>query len=126
MMQDLRASELLKRPEINYTALQHCQPESLPALAWLHAEQVTIQAKYAGYIDRQQEDIAKLKKQENLKLPIEFDYYNISGLSAELSEKLTKIRPATIAQAARIDGITPAALSLITVYLKKQKACVNA
>ena len=86
------------------------------------AEQVAIQAKYAGYIDRQQTEINRTQRYEHLKLPEDVDYAAVSGLSNEVSEKLRKQRPQTLGQAARIPGITPAAISLLLVHLKKKSA----
>jgi tRNA uridine 5-carboxymethylaminomethyl modification enzyme len=83
------------------------------------AEQVEIQIKYAGYIQRQEEQVARLKKLEGMRLPIEVNYKNIQGLSTEVKEKLSRIRPLSIGQASRISGITPAALSILMVYLRK-------
>ena len=80
-----------------------------------------IQSKYAGYIERQQTDIARLQKHENTPIPEAFDYQLVSSLSNEVIQKLTQIKPATIAQAGRISGVTPAALSLLLVHLKKQR-----
>jgi len=83
------------------------------------AEQVEIQIKYAGYIERQKEEIAKTQRHEMTLLPPEFDYSQISGLSNEVVAKLTDSRPETLGKASRISGITPAAISLLLVYLKK-------
>jgi tRNA uridine 5-carboxymethylaminomethyl modification enzyme len=83
------------------------------------SEQIEIQTKYAGYIARQQDDIAKKKRNENTLIPIDFDYKQISGLSNEVVAKLEDARPETIGKASRISGITPAAVSLLLVYLKK-------
>lgn len=121
---DCRASDLLKRPEIHYQDVQALSDLNLPELAPAVAEQVEIQSKYAGYIDRQQQDIARLVKHEQTKIPGHFDYTQVSGLSAEVVQKLQHIKPATIAQAGRISGVTPAALSLLLVYLKKQRLSV--
>jgi tRNA uridine 5-carboxymethylaminomethyl modification enzyme len=86
------------------------------------AEQVAIQAKYAGYIDRQQTEINRTQRYEHLKLPDNVDYSLVSGLSNEVSEKLKRQRPETLGQASRIPGITPAAISLLLVHLKKKSA----
>jgi tRNA uridine 5-carboxymethylaminomethyl modification enzyme len=83
------------------------------------AEQVEIQVKYAGYIQRQEEQVARLRKLEEMKLPPGMDYYRIPGLSTEVKEKLNKVRPLSIGQASRISGITPAALSILMICLKK-------
>ena len=84
------------------------------------AEQVEIQVKYAGYIDRQQDEIDKQQRNENTLLPADLDYADVSGLSNEVRLKLNESRPATIGQASRISGITPAAISILLVYLKKR------
>ena len=86
------------------------------------AEQVEIKTKYAGYIDRQQEEIAKLRASEDTKLPEDLDYSAISGLSKEIQFKLGNTRPATLGQAGRIPGVTPAAISLLLIHLKKRSA----
>ena len=83
------------------------------------AEQVEIQAKYQGYIERQQEEIDRSAQQENLKLPQDIDYTKISGLSIEAQQKLTQQQPETLGQAARISGITPATISVLMVYAKR-------
>jgi tRNA uridine 5-carboxymethylaminomethyl modification enzyme len=117
---DCRALDLLKRPEINYTHLQAIAEFNLPELNEAVHLQIEIQSKYAGYIDRQQQDIQKLRKQESTLIPKSFDYQKVSGLSNEIVQKLTKIQPETIGQAARIQGMTPAALSLLLISIKKQ------
>ena len=113
--------ELIRRPEMTYSSLMSI--ESLgPGLADpIAAEQVEIQIKYAGYIARQLDEIAKTQRHENTLLPADFDYSKISGLSNEVVAKLTDARPETIGKAARISGITPAAISLLLVYLKKTR-----
>ena len=85
-------------------------------------QQAEIQIKYQGYIDRQEEDIERLKKQENTKLPVDFDYQQMQGLSNELKQKLLEAKPENIGRASRIPGITPAAISLLLIYLKKHRA----
>ena len=84
-------------------------------------EQLEIQAKYAGYIDRQHDEIARQLRHEETRIPDELVYDQVNGLSAEVSEKLDRIKPQTIGQAARIPGITPAAISILLVHLKKRK-----
>ena len=86
------------------------------------AEQVEIQAKYAGYIDRQRDEIARQRRHEETRLPDDLDYHTVRGLSAEVREKLASHRPATVGQAGRIPGVTPAAISLLLVHLKKRGA----
>ncbi|MBA2710653.1 MAG: tRNA uridine-5-carboxymethylaminomethyl(34) synthesis enzyme MnmG [Tatlockia sp.] len=121
LQQDCRASELIKRPEVNYSDLQGIVELNLPELSKDVAEQIQIQSKYAGYIERQLLEIERQKKHENTKLPDSLDYNSVRGLSTEVIQKLTKIRPATMGQAARISGLTPAALSLLLVHLKKHR-----
>ncbi|RUO28736.1 tRNA uridine-5-carboxymethylaminomethyl(34) synthesis enzyme MnmG [Aliidiomarina sanyensis] len=112
--------ELLRRPEVTYNALMNIESIG-PALADPKAaEQVEIQVKYAGYIKRQEDEIAKQIRHENTKLPLDFNYKSISGLSNEVIAKLSEHKPETIGQAARISGITPAAISMLLVHLKKQ------
>ncbi len=84
------------------------------------AEQVEIRTKYAGYIDRQQEEIARLRASEDTRLPVDIDYLGISGLSKEIQNKLNQARPETLGQASRIPGVTPAAISLLLIHLKKR------
>lgn len=121
LQHDTRAYEVLKRPEIQYSHLLRVAELDLPLLPEAVMEQVEIQNKYAGYIDRQQQDIEKLKKFEETHLPDCFDYAKVRGLSNEVMQKLTKIKPKTLAQAGRISGVTPAALSLLLVHLKKKR-----
>ena len=111
--------ELIRRPEMTYSQLM--QIESVgPGLADpIAAEQVEIQIKYAGYIARQMDEIAKTQRHENTLIPKDMDFSKISGLSNEVVAKLTEARPETIGKASRISGITPAAISLLLVYLKK-------
>lgn len=113
--------DLLKRPELEYADLASLkgEPES-GAVSEQVAEQVQIDAKYSGYIGRQQEDIDRLRAHENTAIPDEFDYLSVEGLSNELKQKLSEAKPQTLARASRIPGVTPAALSLLMVYLKKR------
>ncbi len=120
LQHDCSAAEFLKRPEIQYADLVSKPELNLPELPEDVAEQLEIQNKYAGYIERQQLDIDKLKKQENTRLPEQMDYREVTGLSAEMVQKLNDIKPRSIAQAGRISGVTPAALSLLLVHLKKK------
>jgi tRNA uridine 5-carboxymethylaminomethyl modification enzyme len=93
----------------------------LPVLDEVVTEQVEIQSKYAGYIDRQLQDIEQLRKYENTLLPESLDYALVRGLSSEVRQKLIQIKPNSIAHAGRISGVTPAALSLLLVHLKKNR-----
>ena len=111
--------DLVRRPEVRYEDLMSIEGLG-PAMADKQAaEQIEIQIKYAGYIDRQLDEIEKKKRHENTLIPIDFDFTQISGLSNEVVAKLTDTRPETIGKASRISGITPAAISLLLVYLKK-------
>lgn len=111
--------EMIRRPEMTYAKLMGVASLG-PGLTHAQAaEQVEIQIKYAGYIERQKEEIAKTQRHEMTLLPPEFDYSQISGLSNEVVAKLTDSRPETLGKASRISGITPAAISLLLVYLKK-------
>ena len=112
--------DLLRRPEVEYLPLM--QAAGFEAEAPAVAEQVEILAKYAGYIDRQADEVEKLRASENTALPADFDYAVVSGLSNELRQKLQDIRPQTLGQASRISGMTPAAISLLRIYLKKHSA----
>ncbi|BCG62406.1 MAG: tRNA uridine 5-carboxymethylaminomethyl modification enzyme [Methyloprofundus sp.] len=110
--------ELLRRPEIDIVKLMAFadrQEESLQVL-----QQVEVQAKYAGYIERQQQDIEKAKRYDHLQIPADFDFSLVKGLSNEVREKLTKQRPETLGLASRIPGMTPAAVSLLLIYMKKK------
>jgi len=112
--------DLLRRPELDYArVLQQC-PEFGPAVSDSEViEQIDIQARYHGYLQRQQDAAAKMRTDESQQLPNDIDYASVSGLSAEAREKLQAVRPETIGQAARIPGMTPAALSLLLVHMKK-------
>ena len=113
-------ADLLKRPEIDHAILADIAPPDMPVPEAV-AEQVAIQLKYAGYIDRQQQDIERLRRHERMKIPGDLDFYGVDGLSHEICQKLTDIRPTSLARAGRIPGVTPAALSLLLVHLKKRE-----
>lgn len=115
---DQSLAELLRRPEIAYEHIAEISGERAedPNVAG----QVEIEIKYEGYISRQEDDIERLRRNENTPLPIELDYDVIGGLSNEIKQKLKAVRPETVAQASRIQGVTPAAVSQILVYLKKR------
>ena len=110
--------DLLKRPELAYEDVASLQGHAVanPQVA----EQVEILAKYAGYIDRQQDEVSRLRANSETAIPEDFDYSNIEGLSNEVKQKLTLGKPDTIARASRIQGITPAAISLLLITLKKR------
>ena len=111
--------ELIRRPEMTYAQLMEIENIGPGISDPIAAEQVEIQIKYAGYIARQMDEIAKAQRHENSLLPVDLDFSKISGLSNEVVAKLTEARPETIGKASRISGITPAAISLLLVYLKK-------
>ena len=115
-----RVSELLKMPEIKLTTVLNIVAPELATQDPLVIEQVEIQGKYAGYLDRQQADIDKTLTQQEIRLPDTLDYSNVTGLSNEVLQKFSEHRPGTIGQASRISGVTPAAISLLLVHLKKQ------
>lgn len=117
LSKECSAIDLLKRPNINFSQIAELTGSDVSQLV---GEQIEIGVKYAGYIDRQQDDVAQLKKLEDSLLPIDFDYDGVSGLSREITQKLKDVRPASLAQAGRIPGVTPAAVHLLMVTLKKQ------
>lgn len=112
--------DLIRRPEVNYLDLMAIDGVGPALVDPAAAEQVEIQIKYEGYINRQQDEIAKHERNENSRLPTQFDYSVVKGLSNEVVMKLNQSLPETVGQASRIQGITPAAISLLLVYLKKQ------
>lgn len=120
LSREANGEELLRRPEMDYSLLTSVAAFS-PALEDTQAaEQVEIQVKYQGYIARQQEEIEKQQRNENTVLPLDLDYCQVSGLSNEVIAKLNDHKPNSIGQASRISGITPAAISILLIWLKKQ------
>ncbi|EKP0262150.1 tRNA uridine-5-carboxymethylaminomethyl(34) synthesis enzyme MnmG [Aeromonas sobria] len=111
--------ELLRRPEVTYDALMAIEGVGPSVSDHAAAEQVEIQIKYAGYIERQHDEVAKQLRNENTLLPQDMDYHQVNGLSNEVKAKLSDTKPQTIGQASRISGITPAAISILLVHLKK-------
>jgi tRNA uridine 5-carboxymethylaminomethyl modification enzyme len=117
--------DLLRRPDVEYDTLMSLRDEQGTLLAGpgledtVQAEQVGIQAKYAGYVDRQRDEIKRQKAQADQAVPDDFDYAGVTGLSTEVRQRLEAARPATVGQAARISGVTPAAVSLLLVHLKR-------
>jgi tRNA uridine 5-carboxymethylaminomethyl modification enzyme len=120
LSREYNLAELLKRPQLGYSDLATLTGEA--TTDHQVAEQVEIKAKYAGYIERQQEEIDRLRRHENTRLPADFDYSSIEGLSNEVKQKLSSAKPETLARASRIPGVTPAAVSLLLIYLKKRGA----
>ncbi len=119
---ETRALDMLARPEVTYAGLMNLSAIG-PGVADIRvSEQLEIQAKYAGYIQRQQIEIDRLRSKEAVKLPESFDFEKVRGLSSEAREKLIKGRPATIGQAGRIPGMTPVAISLLLIHLKRKSS----
>ena len=117
--------DLIRRPEMTYKKLMKIQAFGPELKDHQAAEQVEIQIKYAGYIERQKDEIAKTLRNENTLIPMDFDFSKISGLSNEVVAKLTETRPETIGKAGRISGVTPAAVSLLLVFLKKHSLLIG-
>ena len=111
--------ELLRRPDVSYAELMTLPGAGISSTDEKVAEQVEIQAKYHGYIERQREEVARNEHHENMMLPSVIDYRTVRGLSKEVQQKLNQHKPETMGQAARISGITPAAISLLLVHLKR-------
>ena len=130
LLREVHALDLLRRPEVAYDDLNHVAPwaPAPPAGTWRHDErlasqvklQVDVQAKYSGYLKRQSEEIERQLRHEELRLPENIDYGDVGGLSNEARQRLCEVRPETLGQAARIPGLTPAAVSLLLVHLKKR------
>ena len=114
--------DLLRRPEVDYASLLSLPSLQPPVADAAVAEQVEIGAKYAGYLDRQREDIARQQRHETTAIPGAFDYGQVRGLSVEARQKLERVRPETVGQAQRIPGMTPAAISLLLVHLARNRA----
>jgi tRNA uridine 5-carboxymethylaminomethyl modification enzyme len=136
LLREAHGFDLLRRPEVSYASLTAL--ESIGRPAWMTAEdaderlleqvwlQVEVQAKYSGYIDRQREEIERQRRHEETRLPDDIDYGEVRGLSSEVRQRLKDVRPATIGQAARVPGVTPAAVSLLLVHLKRKPVNVRA
>ena len=115
----IKLAELIRRPELDYKCLAPIDPDR-PDLSYDVIEQVNINIKYDGYIKRQQRQVAQFKKMENKKIPEDIDYYEIQSLRIEAKQKLTETRPASIGQASRISGVSPADISVLLVYLSAE------
>ena len=126
---DCRAGDLLRRPELDYTSVTGLGPVGRPDLPGIVSDeqreqvelQVEVQAKYAGYIERQQREIDRQARQETLRLPADLDYASVVGLSTEARQRLEKARPLTLGQASRLEGVTPSTVSLILIHLQKHR-----
>ncbi|WP_295538617.1 tRNA uridine-5-carboxymethylaminomethyl(34) synthesis enzyme MnmG [uncultured Thiohalocapsa sp.] len=119
---EARALDLLSRPQVGYAALTAVDGVGPGVTDPQVAEQIEIQTKYAGYLERQQQEVVRQQAEDARMLPRDFDYDNVRGLSAEVREKFQRVRPSTVGQAARIPGVTPAAVSLLLIHLKRQSA----
>jgi tRNA uridine 5-carboxymethylaminomethyl modification enzyme len=115
----------LSLPEVDFLSLTRIWPE-LRAFAPEIVEQLEIDAQYAGYLDRQQADVLAFRRDEARTLPADLNYGSVSGLSNEVRQKLEGIRPATLGQAARIEGVTSAAITLVLAHVKGQKRAKSA
>ena len=120
LSREASGEDLLRRPEMTYEQLIQLSPFAPGLEDQQAAEQVEIQVKYEGYIARQQDEIEKQQRNENTVLPATLDYRQVTGLSNEVIAKLNDHKPSSIGQASRISGITPAAISILLVWLKKQ------
>ncbi len=120
LSKETRALSLLARPNVSYRKLMQLEKLAPGVSDPQVVEQLEVQAKYAGYIDRQQDEIDRQRANEKVVLPSDFDYEKVRGLSSEVKEKFQRHRPQTLGQAGRIPGVTPAAISLLLIYLKKR------
>ncbi len=111
--------ELLRRPEVTLDDLMFLD-EELTSISLSAREQLEIQTKYAGYIERQKEMVERFRRTEQVVIPAEFNYEKLSGLSFEVREKLMKTQPATLGQASRIPGVTPAAIAVLSIAVRKK------
>lgn len=118
LTKEATAYDLLKRPQINFPDIAAITDSTVDTQV---GEQIEISVKYAGYIDRQANEVEQMKRFENTKLPVDFDYSIVPGLSNEIVQKLAQVRPATLAQAGRVSGVTPAAIQILAMTIKKQK-----
>jgi tRNA uridine 5-carboxymethylaminomethyl modification enzyme len=107
---------MLKRPEVNLADLKGLDHFNIPEYAY---QQIEIEVKYAGFIQRQLSEVDSFKNLEKIKLPQDLDYTDIASLSREIREKLNRFKPVNLGQASRISGVTPAAISILMVYLRK-------
>jgi tRNA uridine 5-carboxymethylaminomethyl modification enzyme len=121
LAREQRVSDLLRRPELDYATLTAVDGLGPGVTAAGIAEQIEIQAKYSGYLERQQAEIDRQRRHQDQPLPVDFDYNVVRGLSNEACEKLRSVRPETVGQAARIPGVTPAAVSLLLIHMKRYK-----
>jgi tRNA uridine 5-carboxymethylaminomethyl modification enzyme len=125
LSRETHAIDLLKRPDLNYRRLTAVTGFGPAVADPIVAEQVEIEAKYSGYVNRQRDEIERSRRHESALIPEHFDYQDVTGLSAEVLQKLQRVRPATLGQAGRIPGVTPAAVSLLLVHLKRGTAAAT-
>ncbi|PKM00011.1 MAG: tRNA uridine-5-carboxymethylaminomethyl(34) synthesis enzyme MnmG, partial [Gammaproteobacteria bacterium HGW-Gammaproteobacteria-6] len=118
---ETRVLDLLKRPELGYAHLMQLAELGPGSADPLVAEQVEISVKYSGYLNRQREEIDRQQRHEETGIPDDFDYCSVTGLSTEVRQKLIATTPATVGQASRIAGVTPASISLLLVHLLRQQ-----
>jgi len=118
--ESVKASELLKRPEVTWEMIAEVAPPSNP-LDEETSRAVAVEIKYEGYIDRQKRQVERMKKMEKVLLPSDFDYEAVSGLLSESRQKLKKLRPRTLAQAGRVSGVTPADLHILWIALERSR-----
>jgi tRNA uridine 5-carboxymethylaminomethyl modification enzyme len=114
-------ADLLRRPDMDYATLMQLPGAGPGVTAPDIVEQIEINARYSGYLDRQHEEIEKHQRNEETLIPVDLDYAEVRGLSTEIRQKLTQYRPLTIGQASRISGVTPAAISVLLVSIKKRQ-----
>ncbi len=122
MEREYRLIDLLRRPEVSYASLMSLEGTGEALSDAQVVEQIEIQTKYQGYIERQKDDVAKAEAQEAMVLPTDLDYQQVRGLSIEVQQQLNRHKPETLGQASRIQGVTPAAISLLLVHLKRRRA----
>jgi tRNA uridine 5-carboxymethylaminomethyl modification enzyme len=121
LLREYSLLDLLRRPNLSYQQIMMIDELGPFVSDEKAAEQIEIQLKYEGYINRQEDDIARSLRQETMMIPDDLNYSELIHLSAEVRQKLAAVRPATLGMASRIPGVTPAAVSLLLVYLKKRK-----
>ena len=125
LVEKTKARDMLKRPNVSYVNLMNLVGVDTAEIDAAVIEQIDIDAKYSGYIERQQAEIERQKRYETMQIPAGLDYTNVTSLSSELSQKLSEHRPETLGQMARISGVTPAALSVLRIYLKKTQVSLD-
>ena len=120
LREPMKAADLLKRPEISYSQIERMVPPTEKRSEEVE-EQVEISIKYEGYIEKSMQQVEKMKKMENKKIPDNIDYHAISGIATEAKSQLSEVRPLSIAQASRISGVNPADISILLIYIEQGK-----